>query len=183
MMKRNTTNGPCNDQSPAQDPALGGGKLKTTALAASLLIVEAALIVGGFTYLGGPSEVTAESDFAAAVGYPQRIAEIRLIDEKLTNDRLGSVHVYPVEIYVHVPEEEETWLADLVGQYQNEIRAEMTALWRAADPTSLQDPHMEVMTRRIESLLRERFEGDADPEFPRITKVVIVSGTGFRVRG
>ena len=183
MMKRNAPSHANHDERPAQGQPPCGGRLKTLFLASSFLILEAAVIIGGFMYLGSPSEVTAESDFMAAVGSRTRIAEIRLIDEKLTNDRLGSVYVYPVEIYVHVPEADETWITDLIGQYQNEIRAEMTALWRSADPASLQDPHMEAMTRHIESMLRERFEGDADPEFPRIAKVVIVSGTGFRVRG
>jgi hypothetical protein len=41
---------------------------------------------------------------------------------------------------------------------------------------------MKVMTDRIETLLRERFEGEARPEISRIVKVVIVSGTGFRIR-
>ena len=163
-------------------PTKSGGRLKTAVIAALLLSAEAGLIAGGFMYLGGPSEVTAET--ALPLTYESaRITEIQLIDEKLTNDRLGSVYVYPVEVYVHVPEDQELWLTDLVKQYQHEIRAEMTALWRAADPTSLQDPHMDLMTQRIESLLRERFEGDPDPEFSRIAKVVIVSGTGFRIRG
>ena len=72
---------------------------------------------------------------------------------------------------------------DLVGQFHNEIRAEVTALWRSADPVALQDPRMDVVTNRVETLLRNRFEGEASPEHPRIRKVVIVCGTGFRVRG
>ena len=112
-----------------------------------------------------------------------RISEIELVDEKMTNDRLGAVYVYPVEVYVHVPEDHALWLSDLVSQFQHEIRAEMAALWRQADPAVLQDPRMKVMTDRIETLLRTRFEGEAQPELSRIVKVVIVSGTGFRIRG
>lgn len=163
-------------------PTKGSGRLKTTLFAAGILLAEAALIAGGFMYLGGPSEVAAQANFISDIE-PQRISEVSLINEKLTNDRMGSVYVYPVEIYVHVDQADARWFGDLVGQYQNEIRAEMTALWRGADPESLQDPHMEIMTRRIEHQLRERFEGEADPEFPRIIKAVIVSGAGFRIRG
>ena len=111
-----------------------------------------------------------------------RISEIELVDEKMTNDRLGAVYVYPVEVYVHVPEDHAIWLSDLVSQFQHEIRAEMATLWRQADPAVLQDPRMKVMTDRIETLLRTRFEGEAKPELSRIVKVVIVSGTGFRIR-
>jgi hypothetical protein len=160
-----------------------GRHFKTIALAAGLLLAEAALFVGGFMYLT-PDAGTADmaevmTEDAAALS---RISEIELVDEQMTNDRLGAVYVYPVEVYVHVPEDHALWLSDLVGQFQHEIRAEMAALWRQADPAVLQDPRMKVMTDRIETLLRTRFEGEAKPEISRIVKVVIVSGTGFRIR-
>tara|TARA_B100001059_G_scaffold194048_1_gene198047 strand:- start:394 stop:933 length:540 start_codon:yes stop_codon:yes gene_type:complete len=156
---------------------------KTIALAAGLLIAEAALFVGGFMYLA-PDTGTADMAEVLAEEVPvvDRISEIELVDEKMTNDRLGAVYVYPVEVYVHVPEDHAIWLSDLVSQFQHEIRAEMAALWRQADPAVLQDPRMKVMTDRIETLLRTRFEGEAKPELSRIVKVVIVSGTGFRIR-
>ena len=160
-----------------------GRHFKTIALAAGLLLAEAALFVGGFMYLT-PDAGTADmaevtTDDSAVLS---RISEIELVDEQMTNDRLGAVYVYPVEVYVHVPEDHALWLSDLVGQFQHEIRAEMAALWRQADPAVLQDPRMKVMTDRIETLLRTRFEGEAKPEISRIVKVVIVSGTGFRIR-
>ena len=156
---------------------------KTLALAAGLLIAEAALFVGGFMYLS-PGSGTADMAEVLAEETPvaDRISEIELVDEKMTNDRLGAVYVYPVEVYVHVPEDHALWLSDLVSQFQHEIRAEMATLWRQADPAVLQDPRMKVMTDRIETLLRTRFEGEAKPELSRIVKVVIVSGTGFRIR-
>tara|TARA_B100001059_G_scaffold156285_1_gene155812 strand:+ start:409 stop:948 length:540 start_codon:yes stop_codon:yes gene_type:complete len=164
-------------------PQARGRHFKTIALAAGLLLAEAALFVGGFMYLS-PDAGTADTVeiFAEESPVMDRISEIELVDEKMTNDRLGAVYVYPVEVYVHVPEDHALWLSDLVGQFQNEIRAEMAALWRQADPAVLQDPRMKVMTDRIETLLRTRFEGEAKPELSRIVKVVIVSGTGFRIR-
>ena len=164
-------------------PESGKGPFKTMSMAAVVLILEAALIVGAFMFFAGPDEVAAEDELTATPIEGERIAEIMLIDEQLTNDRLGSVYVYPVEIYVHVPEGDQDWFRDLVGQFHNEIRAEVTALWRSADPVALQDPRMEMITVQVETLLRNRFEGEASPENPRIRKVVIVCGTGFRVRG
>lgn len=172
------------ESQPANDTPAGGGRIKTLVMACGLLVTEAALILGWFMFFAGPAPVAAESEMIdMGPVETARITEVRLIEEKLTNDRLGSVYVYPVEVYVHVPEGERGWFDDLVGQFQHEIRAEMTALWRSADPVALQDPRMEVMTGRIESLLRERFEGEPDPELSRIRKVVIVCGTGFRIRG
>ena len=95
---------------------------------------------------------------------------------------MGAVYVYPVEIYVQVNEPDSAWWTELTDQYQNEIRAEIAALWRSADQLVLDDPKLEVMTRRVQTLLRTRFEGEANPEVPRICKVVIVPSTGFRIR-
>ncbi len=175
-----TQNSITNDQTA---PQRRGGHFKTIALAAGLLIAEAALFVGGFMYLT-PDAGTADMAEVMSEETPMlsRISEIKLVEEKMTNDRLGAVYVYPVEVYVHVPEDHALWLSDLVGQFQHEIRAEMATLWRQADPAVLQDPRMKVMTDRIETLLRKRFEGEAKPEVSRIVKVVIVSGTGFRIR-
>ena len=163
--------------------AKSGGRMKVMAMAAAAMLAEAGVIMALFMFLSGPDEVAAEGQLAPMPVEEQRIAEVMLIDEQLTNDRLGTVHVYPVEIYVHVPETDRAWFDDQVGQFQNEIRAEVTALWRSTDPAALQDPRMSVLTDKVTSMLRARFEGETDPEHPRIRKVVIVSGTGFRVRG
>jgi hypothetical protein len=180
MAKQRSTTEPIINES---TPPKGKGAFKTMTMATLVLALEAALIVGAFLFFAGPGEVSAEDERASMSVEEQRISEIMLIDEQLTNDRLGSVYVYPVEIYVHVPEDEQPWFNDLVGQFHNEIRAEVTALWRSADPVALQDPRMDLVTSRVETLLRNRFEGEATPEHPRIRKVVIVCGTGFRVRG
>lgn len=180
MAKQRSTTEPIINES---TPPKGKGAFKTMTMATLVLALEAALIVGAFLFFAGPGEVSAEDELASMSVEQQRISEIMLIDEQLTNDRLGSVYVYPVEIYVHVPEDEQPWFNDLVGQFHNEIRAEVTALWRSADPVALQDPRMDLVTSRVETLLRNRFEGEATPEHPRIRKVVIVCGTGFRVRG
>ena len=158
------------------------GGMKMFLMATAMLAAEGALIAGGFMFFD-PSNVAADVSYDAATVVVERVTEVQLIDEKLTNDRGGAVHVYPVEIYVHVAESEPAWFEDVVGQFQNEIRSEVTALWRSVDRAALEDPRMEMMTRRVLTLLRERFEGEAAPEVSRIGKVVIVSGTGFRIRG
>ena len=169
------------EATPAPAPS-SGGRLKTLLLAAGLLVGEAVVLLGGYHYVAGPKTVSAETDQQIVELPEQRITELQLINERLTNNRMGAVYVYPVEIYVQVSESDSTWWTELTDQYQNEIRAEIAALWRSADQLVLDDPKLEVMTRRVQSLLRNRFEGEANPEVPRINKVVIVPSTGFRVR-
>ena len=160
----------------------GSGRLKTLLLAAGLLLGEAVLLLGGYHYIAGPKTVSAETDHEFNDRSGERITELQLINERLTNNRMGAVYVYPVEIYVQVSEPDSEWWTQLTSQYHNEIRAEIAALWRSADQLVLDDPKLEVMTRRVQTLLRTRFEGEANPEVPRISKVVIVPSTGFRVR-
>ena len=169
------------DETPAT-PSSKGGRFKTLLLAAGLLVGEAVVLLGGYHYVAGPKTVSAETDEQVLNAPEQRITELPLINERLTNNRMGAVYVYPVEIYVQVIESDSAWWNELTAQYQNEIRAEISALWRSADQLVLDDPKLEVMTRRVQSLLRTRFEGEANPEVPRISKVVIVPSTGFRVR-
>ena len=167
---------------PTQASPARGSRFKTFLLAGGLLVGEAVLLLGGYHYVAGPQSVSAESDQQIIDASEQRITELPLINERLTNNRLGAVYVYPVEIYVQVNEPDSEWWTELTNQYQNEIRAEIAALWRSADQMVLDDPKLEVMTRRVRTLLRTRFEGEANPEIPRICKVVIVPSTGFRIR-
>jgi hypothetical protein len=169
------------DETPST-PSSKGGRFKTLLLAAGLLVGEAVVLLGGYHYVAGPKTVSAETDQQILNAPEQRITELPLINERLTNNRMGAVYVYPVEIYVQVIESDSAWWNELTGQYKNEIRAEISALWRSADQLVLDDPKLEVMTRRVQSLLRTRFEGEANPEVPRISKVVIVPSTGFRIR-
>jgi hypothetical protein len=159
-----------------------GGRIKTFLLAGGLLVGEAVLLLGGYHYVAGPKSVSAESDQQIVDAPETRITELQLINERLTNNRMGAVYIYPVEIYVQVNEPDSAWWTELTDQYQNEIRAEIAALWRSADQLVLDDPKLEVMTRRVQTLLRTRFEGEANPEVPRICKIVIVPSTGFRIR-
>jgi hypothetical protein len=74
-----------------------------------------------------------------------------------------------------------------IEQFQNEIKADITAIWRTAEPQHFQEPRLENLTRKVYALLTERFgveksvktEGAAP--LPIVSKVVIVMSTGFRV--
>ena len=74
-------------------------------------------------------------------------------------------------------------MAEEFEQFRNEIKSEINAVWRTADPRDFQESKLQTLTRKVRAMLDERFGVDPRRGEPIITKCVIVMGTGFRVDG
>ena len=72
-------------------------------------------------------------------------------------------------------------MAEELSQFRNEIKSEITAVWRTAEPRHLQEPRLQSLTRRIQTMLSDRFGVDRQRDEPIISKCVIVMGMGFRI--
>ena len=90
-------------------------------------------------------------------------------------------YLYSTEIYVQVKNKHVDQVQSVVSQFYNEIKAELTAVWRTSEPNHFQEPKLETLTRKVQAMLTDRFGRDAETDEPIIEKVVIVMGTGFRV--
>lgn len=149
-----------------------------------ILVVEAVIIVGAMTMLGGPAEVSAmdvgDSTEAAA---DQKIVEIQVLSEKLPNSKSGITYIYPTEIFVQVKTMHEAKVTAELEQFQNEIKAEITSIWRTSEPHHFQEPKLENLTRKVTALLSERFGNDSENNEPIVRKSVIVMSTGFPITG
>jgi len=173
-----------NESDSTQDAAQAKKKpVKLFALGGTALVLEALVLVGAaFFFSGQPSSASDDLDLSPEAVEAERVAEISLMTEQLTNDQSGQVYVYTVKIFVQVAESDRAWFEDKMAQYVNDIHFEVTALWASSEHEALQDPRKQAVVGRIESLLRERFEGESDPEFSRIRKVMVISPPPFRVR-
>lgn len=160
----------------------GKKKPKTMILVAVILLVEAVAIIGGMKFFGGPSEADARDPMELA-GVPEedKITEIKIVNTRLPNSKTGVTYVYETEIYVQVKRKFEQRVNEELEQFQNEIRAELTALWRTSEPEHFREPRLETLTRKVYALLSERFGNESETGEPVINKCVIVMGTGFRV--
>jgi hypothetical protein len=166
----------------AETSATRKGK-KTILLVAVMLALEAAVIVGAMMFLGGgPKEVSAvqlahgdESDAG------DKIVETQVLDGKLPNNKSGVSYIYATEIYVQTRERHAEKVAEQIEQFKNEIKADITAIWRSAEPQSFQEPKLENLTRKVQALLNDRFGMDKERNEPIVHKVVIVMSTGFRI--
>ncbi len=162
-----------------------GAKKKTMIMIAAMLVIEAGVIFGAMKFLGGgPKEVSAvqmAQDEKTQAG--DKIVETLVLNAKLPNNKSGASYIYATEIYVQVRERHQAKVAAEIEQFQNEIKADITAIWRSAEPQYFQEPKLENLTRKVQALLNERFGMDKQRNEPVIHKVVLVMSTGFRIDG
>jgi len=163
-----------------------GGKklpLKQILVVGGLLALEAALILGVVTFLGSDPEVARAigPDLDPALVEQDKIVEIQVLDAKLPNARAGISFIYPTEVYVQVKNRHSAVISDTIDQFYNEIKAEITAIWRNSEPQHFQEPKLETLNRKVHALIGDRFGEDSETGKPIVSKIVIVMGTGFRV--
>ena len=99
----------------------------------------------------------------------------------MPNNKSGVTYIYATEIYVQVKQRNLEKVKGEIEQFQNEIKADITAIWRIAEPQHFQEPKLESLTRKVYALLDERFGMDKSHKEPIVSKVVIVMSTGFRI--
>lgn len=166
-------------------PAEKSGKprVKVIAVIAIILVVEAVAIVGGIRMFGGGPADAEASDAMNVAGVPEedKITEIKIVNTRLPNSKTGVTYIYDTEIYAQVKRKNSERVNGELEQFQNEIRADLTALWRTSEPEHFREPRLETLTRKVYATLNERFGNDPESGQPIITKCVIVMGTGFRV--
>lgn len=168
---------------PAAEAAPAKSGKKTMIMIVAALLVEAAVIVGAMMFLGGgPKKVSAvQVAHGDETDAGDKIVETQVLDAKLPNNKSGASYIYATEIYAQVRERHEEKVKAEIEQFQNEIKADITAIWRSAEPQYFQEPKLENLTRKVQALLNERFGMDKERNEPVVHKVVIVMSTGFRI--
>lgn len=161
----------------------GGGKKKTLLLVLGIVVIEAALIVGGMMLLsGGPRESVADAGrLDPEEAELQRIVEILVLEDRLPNARRGVPFVYESKISIQVRNRHREQVEQELGQFSNEIEAEIFDIWREADPRFFNEPGQESLRRQVRAMMHERFGTDPESGEPIIQKVVIKMGLGIRV--
>jgi hypothetical protein len=111
----------------------------------------------------------------------EKLVELLVLDDRLVNDRTGISYLYQTEIYVKVRKKDEEWVKDEIERSKNSLRAQLGGIWRTAEPTHFQEPLFETLTRRVETVMRERFDHKSTDSKPVIDRCVLVVGTGLRI--
>ncbi|MGI9013781.1 MAG: hypothetical protein ACR2GY_05960 [Phycisphaerales bacterium] len=157
--------------------------LKKIIFIVALLGIEAAVLLGVVMVLKGPATVEASDILPDLKPEEEKTVEVLVLADRLLNSRSGINFLYDTEVWVHVKKKHEERVADELNRFRNELKAELMAIWRTAEPRQLQEPKMENLTRKAQTLLDRRFGVDGDTGEPIIQKCLIVSGPGFRVDG
>lgn len=158
-----------------QTPPNGAGTFKVAALTTALLVGEAAAIVGLFAFVGRPATTHAEAPVAEAGA---EVEEIPLFEGRLSNDRSGTAFCYDTEIYVQARKSEAERIRRDIERTRHELRAEIAAIWRSAEPAHFQEARFETLTAQLEAMLRDRFNRAGRQG---VEKVVVVAGAGIRL--
>ena len=162
------------------------GSFKMILAVLGLLVFEAALIVGAMMIIGGEPKVAGADDSTlpeVETAEDEKIVEILVLDGKLPNAKTGITYLYDTEIYVQVRRKYADRVNSELEQFYNEIKADISAIWRTSEPPHFKEPKLENLTRKVYALLNERFGTDPDDGEPILVKCVLVMGTGFRVDG
>jgi len=167
-------------------PAPSGSRTRygTLLLVCTVLMVEAAALIGVLNFASGPSAALAGDAMAIdQQGLGDRVVETLVLDARLENDRSGVTNVFDTEIWVQTRARHQDQVTRELDRIRNEIRADIMAIWKSAQPRHLREPELDTITRRILASLSDRFGVDEASGDQIIRRCVIVAGTGFRAEG
>jgi len=164
-------------------PLKARGRRHTLEAAACMLVIEAALIGGALAFFGRPARVHAGAGLTPDMVEGEKIIEVLVLDDRMVNSRSGFSSLSEVEIWIHVRRKHEAMVVGELLRFRNEIRADLMTIWRMAEPRQLDDPRLELVTRRVHDVLVERFGADSASGELIVLESFILTGPAFRIEG
>ncbi|RMH29043.1 MAG: hypothetical protein D6693_02585 [Planctomycetota bacterium] len=162
-------------------PAEGAKKglpIKTIAIVAALLVVEAVVVVGVVTLAGSPAQVQGGQVDLAPVDEGETVGEVLIVKDKFPNHSTGRVWLWDIELQVQIKEKNRDFIEQLLDERGAEIKTGVSRIIRNAHQTQLQEPNLETLSRQFLRYLRDVAGTDADGE-ERIINVLLPQLVGF----
>ena len=162
------------------------GRRKAAVLTATLLVLEAVMVVGAFSMFTSPKTSEAMPIMAMDSGFnASEFSEVLIFDGRLYNDRLGTAFEYRVKVAVKVHALDSDWVEDKAVRFGHELHMELDTIWRSADPRHLREVDKATLSSRVQRML-ERWltkggEQSAGGEEEVIQEVVLVPSPGIRI--
>lgn len=154
--------------------------VRIAAVTAAVLAAEAGVLWGAFSAMG-PRRSEAAAPPPPLIEAEEQFVEICVFDDRVTNDASGATYQYKADIHLKVRARHAAAVEEGIKRAFNEIREEMSGIFRTAEPEHFLEPLHETLRRRIETALRERFDGAASEASPTIERVLLVIGSGIRI--
>ena len=152
------------ESSTAAAAANGGKHTKTPVLLGAVMVLEAAVLIGGFKMLGGGgpqqaagAEFISEDPGPGAKGSgrggpKKKSAELLVLDFKAPNKVNGRTFLYDVSIYVVVKARDEQAVKDTLKEREALIKDRVRTIIAQSDPEKLvggAEPGLETLRRQV----------------------------------
>lgn len=149
-----------------------GLPVKTIAVIAGVLLMEALTVVGVLMFSGGPEEVKAEGDLGKLVNDDAKDVEILVVAAKFQNARQGKIFQYDTEVFIVGKKKYEEKLTEAVKTKSAQIRTEIDAIFGRAEPNHLLAADRTTIARQVTAVL-EKLLGEDEEGKPLVRKVLI----------
>ena len=145
-----------------------------------VLLVEAVAITAVFMLTGQPEPVQADTTAVDAVAEEDKEIEQLLLQRKFQNTRTGRAYLYDTTIYYTVKKKHLENAEARKEENYARIEAEISAIFRQAEPSYLMEPKLSTLSRQIKALLHKRIGNDIEGDGKPYVIDVIMSMNRFR---
>lgn len=166
-----------------QAPATASKKgfpFKTIIIIAAALLLEGAAIMAVFMFTSGPATVHADPAAQDAAALAEQPVEKLVIEDKFQNTRTGRAYLYDTQIYIVIKRKHENRVESLLKEKTAAINADITTIFRRAEPAHLLEPTFATLTRQIKAALDNRVGRDPETGESLVEEVLITKCNQFR---
>ena len=160
-------------------PAKVGLPIKTIAIVAVLMIVEAAAVffVVGST-MRKPVEAKAGELHGEEEAKLDALVELPLVEDKFQNMSQGQAWIWDAAVFIKVKKRDEAKVQEVLQARNAEIKEGISYIFRRAQHAQLKEAGLETMNREITAYMNEIIEKSPDGA-SRIEKILIPRCRGF----
>lgn len=174
------------NHAPAQEAAAKRKlPIKTLAVIAVVLVVEALAISGAFMLNGGPAAAQADETDAAltAQAASEQPVELLVLSGRFLNGRTGRSYLYDTDVYIVVRQRDKELVEGRIEAMRAQITTDVAAIYRRADPNYFTEFELATITRQVRAALDERIgrPPGAAADGSYIQRLLIPKSTPLRV--
>ena len=140
-----------------------GLPIKTIAVVAVLMLVEAGAVIFVFGMMGGPKQSKADIDPKQLQhDESNEIQEIQVIDDRFQNHSSGKVWVWDINLVVQVKNKNADRIQKVLEQRKAEVQEGISQIISRAQHAQLKEPERQSISRQLSAFLEKVLGNDAD---------------------
>src|SRR5690606_26829584 len=126
------------------------------------LLLEGGAIAGAFFLTSGPAKVHADPTAQDEAAMAEQPVEEQVLEERFQNTRTGRTYLYDTQIYIMVKRKNQEQTRSLLKEKSAQVSADVTTIFRRAEPAHLLEPSLATLTRQIKAALDNRLGRDVE---------------------